>query len=218
LNTAVARYALTVDPDRLRGGELTIYRRASAAHLDGDAGATVLHPPSWAEAPTSLELIRAHRFAIGGYACPFNQVSVRAGGVLELVKRGAFARAIAAGVVFLFVDHSDGAPTFASMHDATLHVEEDRYGLWFEAQLREQPDGARLMDAVRRRELAGVSTGVEFEHAQTIDGIRVVTEAALWEISLLTVRPSRRPARVATWVRPNAEAQRERLRIRFAPW
>ncbi len=163
-------------------------------------------------AVAALERIRAHRYAIGGYACLFNTISVIAG-VRELVKPGAFERALAARNWYLLGNHVVGRPSFASMHAGTLHVEEDPYGLWFEAQLPDDDGvGARLMDAVKRRTICGVSTGGCKQRVQQIQGNRVLIEAAVWEISL-AIAPCQ-PQRVGTWVLPNSEAQRHRARLR----
>lgn len=166
---------------------------------------------------TALQRIRAHRYAIGGYACVFNTISVHHGGP-ELVKPGTYARALAAGDWYLLGNHIVGAPSLASMNAGTLHVEEDHYGLWFVAQLPDDDGvGARVMEAIRRCQICGVSTGAEGAHrVRHVNGTRILSEAPVWEISLVSL--PNRPARVGTWVRPYAEAKSDRLRCwRLAP-
>lgn len=166
--------------------------------------------PMGAEA---LRVLRAHPHAIGGYACVFNTVSVMAAFGPELVKPRAFAQALGEGGWFLWVNHIwGGQPWLASMSDGTLHAEADHYGLWFEAQLPDDDRGARLLAAVRRREITGVSTGASGKRDRVvINGISNVTTTNVWEISLLS--PPCQPARVGTWVRPLGEARRDRLRL-----
>jgi len=162
---------------------------------------------------TSLERIRAHPYAVSGYAVTFNQVSVRAGG-RELTAPGAFARALVLNRGwYLLLNHVvDGRPSLASMATGTLHVEEDSYGLWFDAQLPDDRVGARLFDAVCRREICHVSTatwGPTCEAHTLPDGLLVFTGVpAAWEISLLA--PPQQPALVGTWVQANGAARRER--------
>jgi len=159
----------------------------------------------------SLGLIRAQRHAIGGYAAAFNQVSLRPG-VREVVAPGAYARALADGGLYLLLNHLEAHASLASMADGTLHVAEDEYGLWVEASLSDDLAGARLMGQVSRREFSGMSTGSTRGACEIINGMRIITELALREISLVPWPD--RPARVGTWVRANADARRERQRRR----
>jgi len=160
---------------------------------------------------STLQRIRAHRYAIGGYACVFNTISVLRG-VRELVKPGAFTNALAAGGWYLLDSHIVGRASLASMAAGTLHMEDDRYGLWFEAALPDDDDvGARLMAAVCRRAIGGVSTGGLLETSYSVKGTRILTDTTVFEIGEISLVSS--PARVGTWVRPNAVAQRDRLRL-----
>ncbi len=157
--------------------------------------------------------IRAHPYAIGGYACTFNQV-FRRGGVPTIVAPGAFARAIIEGDWHLLLNHAfspPSSPSQASTVAGTLHVEEDDYGLWFEAQLPDNPDGTRLMDQVRRREVCGVSAASHNLTVMEVNGIDVWSAMETWEISLMM--PPNRAACPGTFVFPNLSARRHRLRV-----
>lgn len=171
-----------------------------------------------ADPQTALREIRAHRYAIAGYACLFNTISRRcayvSGADRELVKPGAFARAIAGGGWHLLVDHrnyaDDQAHSLASITSRTLHVEEDERGVWFEAAL-DGRDGARIFDRVCRREVCEVSIGSSGASGYITSGTYVLEESAGWEISLVT--PPFRAARVGTFVLQNMSARRQRLRL-----
>lgn len=170
--------------------------------------------PTRRRATATLNRIRSHRHSIGGYAARFDIASQRAGGVREVVQRGAFAASIAAGGLYLLRDHlnaaDDGAASLASMRAHTLHVVEDAYGLWFEAAL-DGPDGAPLFARVCRGEIVGASIGSTSGSGRMANGMRVLDTIAAWEISLVT--PPNQPARVGTWCKANAEARRDRARL-----
>jgi HK97 family phage prohead protease len=157
----------------------------------------------------AADSIRARPHAVGGYACTFNQV-FRRGGVPTVVKPGAFARAIATAHWQLLVNH--GAPSQASTGEGTLHVEQEEYGLWFEASLPDDAAGAQLMERVRRREISGVSTASTHSTVMTVDGIDVWDDMDAWEISLML--PPARAALRGTFALPNIAARRHRLRVR----
>lgn len=159
----------------------------------------------------AADRIRAHPYAIGGYACAFNQVYCR-GGVRHLVRPGTFARAIADHGWLLLRDHIEGVPSQASTRANTLHVEEDEYGLWFEASLPDDAAGAQLMDRVRRREITEMSTGSVHSVGDVLDGVQVWSQINAWELSLVT--PPGRAARAGTFVYPNLAARRHRSRVR----
>lgn len=157
-----------------------------------------------------MNSIRNHPHAIAGYVARFDVVSPH-GGRREQIRPGAFAKALLAGGWFLFENHrnyaDDGALSLSSMRTGTLHVEEDAVGLWFEAALRDDADGARMMALLHRGQVLGASTGSRFngglDHWLTGNGVDILTESNPGEISLMT---NAQPARQGTWVLPIAEA------------
>src|SRR5690349_21803491 len=110
---------------------------------------------------SSTPPVRNVRRAIGGYAAVFDQQSVR--GDL-IVAPGAFRDVIASRGVFLFLNHPGDAgvrPSLASTTRGTLYLEEDGYGLWFEACLENDPDGIEAYRHVLYGSATGVSWGSE---------------------------------------------------------
>jgi HK97 family phage prohead protease len=201
----------------------------AVATLPARRGLPALSPPPRSAAqPSALQKIRAHHRSVGGYACVFNVPMVLSrqspGRSARLerstIKRGAFLAAIAKSGWFLLRDHQTaadhGAQSFASMGRQTLHVEEDSYGLWFEAQLSDDKMGFELMELARRHALSGVSIGSSGDCVETpsANGYMVIQRIPVWELSLL--KPGSQPGCAQTWCLPNREAHARRHRDRFA--
>jgi len=217
ISDAFARQAAHMRPGPLGPiGQCVVYIPGQARSPDGQVGktrspATAIAVAAPARPVRALDRIRAAPYAIGGYACTFNQ-AYRRNGVLNRLAPGAVARAIAAGNIYLLRDHAEGAPSQASTDAGTLHVEEDEYGFWFEAALPEDADGALLLNRISTGDIREVSTGSVDDLFVTVDGIRVWIQLNVWEISLAT--PPRRAARVGTFVHRNLVARHRRSRVR----
>lgn len=162
-------------------------------------------------------LIRFSDNAIGGYACVFDRLNPHMNGGPERVRPGAFRLALQAHGWFLLENHEhshevvldEKAVSLASMRDHTFHVEEDDYGLWFEAALSNDRYSDVLMRRIEHRVVfASVGAIRDRSAEQMIGGVRVVSNYLAWEISL--VCPPHRPARSGTWVRTHIEARRLR--------
>jgi phage head maturation protease len=94
------------------------------------------------------------------------------------------------------------------MQAGTLHVEEDRFGLWFEAALQGDA-GRHTYLAMRCGAVTGLSWGSSGGFSKLMTGgIREYSAHDAWEISILTT-PAQ-PRFSNTWMAPNAEARRHR--------
>jgi HK97 family phage prohead protease len=161
-----------------------------------------------------VESIRSSSRSIAGYAMRFGAMSPRR----EYVKEGAFTQWLASREnAFLLLDHVQGRPSFASTAAGTLHLEVDRLGLWLEAALRDDDDGARVCALIDEHKIAGVSPSWSSDQSEGYDitictgPVRVVTSMRPWEFSLLT-RP-KHPRFSGTWVSRTAEALRARQKL-----
>jgi HK97 family phage prohead protease len=182
-----------------------------AATIYADAAPRRVRPGAAARPVTTLEHIRAHRYGVGGYASLFHQETTN--GYVYLP--GAFR---AADVRHLRLNHAGlpgcgpVRPSLASVDMGTLYVETDAIGLWFEAALYEDTEGAGVMSDIRTRRIGGVSIGWELSsHDATTSGrLTVVRKLGIFEISILSAGV--RPGCPGTWVDVNADA---RVRRRY---
>lgn len=178
---------------------------------------------------TARQRLRGSAYAIGGYAAAFGREYLH-DGIREVIKGGAFARALAAGGWYLLADHRASAAhdrawttpitsvspsrVLASMAAGTLHAEEDSIGLWVEACLPLDATGRGLIDRQRRGHIRGLSTGSLSAAGAIVAGVRVLDQIAVWEISLCIDHP---PARAGTWLALLGEADRMRRERHGAP-
>jgi HK97 family phage prohead protease len=161
-----------------------------------------------------VENIRASRFSIAGYAVRFGLMTPKR----EYVKAGAFTRWLASREdVYLLFNHVQVRPSFASIAAGTLYLEEDRLGLWLEASLRNDDDGARVCALIDQHEITGVSPSWDRGESDGDDvriftgPVRVWTSLRPFELSLLA-RPNQ-PRFTGSWVSRTAEALRQRQKL-----
>jgi HK97 family phage prohead protease len=163
--------------------------------------------PTRPKAPSARDHVRAQSLAIAGYAALFGVPAWRSDGVREILEAGAFQRAIALNSVYLLRDHADGT-LLACNRGGTLHLEEDRIGLWFEAALPDTRLGSWLFCRIAAGGASGVSVGSDRTRGRMVNGVLHADHVDAWEISL--VLPPNRPARAGTWVAPLRMALRRR--------
>ena len=101
----------------------------------------------------------------------------------ERFVRGAFAKSIAAGRVTLCLDH-DRAAVVARQADGSLTLVEDAVGLRVDAWALNTPAGDDALDSARCRYRAGLSVGFDDAVADWMDGVRIVRDCRLVEISV----------------------------------
>lgn len=97
---------------------------------------------------------------IEGYAAKFGVLSRDLGGFVEIIERGAFARAIEEkqDVRFLGPNHDRSNP-LARVANGSLRLSEDETGLWFEADIADTTAGRDLLKLIDRRDIDEMSFG-----------------------------------------------------------
>jgi hypothetical protein len=107
---------------------------------------------------TGLEIRAAEdgKVTISGYAAVFDSPSEDMGGWVEVIKRGAFRKALQGDPdVRLLVNH-EGLP-FARTKNGTLTLKEDTTGLKFEAELDDTQDARDLVAKLERGDVDEMS-------------------------------------------------------------
>ena len=126
-----------------------------------------------------------------GYGAVFNSLSDDMGGWREIIRPGAFTRALANNCdVRLLLNH-EGLP-LARTKSGTLHLSEDQRGLKFEAELDPtDPDVVRILPKMKRGDLNNCSFAFTVltdtfrsENGQDIREIREFD--SLYDVSLVT--------------------------------
>ncbi len=94
---------------------------------------------------------------VSGYAAVFDEVTDIGGWFKEVVRRGAFAPAIARGDDVTFLINHDGLP-LSRTTAKTLTVREDERGLYMESTLdASDPDVMRIVPKMKRGDLTKMS-------------------------------------------------------------
>lgn len=125
-----------------------------------------------------------------GYAAVFNSESRDLGGFVEIVKPGAFTKALKSGYDFkAFLNHSPDR-TLGRVANKTLILSEDARGLKVEILLPNSQFGKDIAEEVRAGYLDQMSFGfsVVKESSTFKDGklTRFIEEAELYEVSLVS--------------------------------
>jgi HK97 family phage prohead protease len=124
-----------------------------------------------------------------GYAARWN---VEADGLSfrEQIAPGAFRRSLADGPdPVLLVNHDDKMVPLARRSSGTLRMAEDNIGLAIEADLDPaNPDAAALLSALRRGDMGKMSFSFKVNPGgeSREDGLRTITDANLYEVSVVT--------------------------------
>lgn len=91
------------------------------------------------------------RLRLSGYAAVFDQETDIGGTFREVIRPGAFARAIAEGQDVVLLFNHDPSTVMARTTSGTLRLREDETGLWFEADLDPRDaDAQRVVAKVQR--------------------------------------------------------------------
>lgn len=95
--------------------------------------------------------------AVDGYAAKFNVVSDDLGGFREVIRPGAFSRAIAEKQDVVFLWMHDRTTVMARTSSGTLTISEDGIGLRFEARLADTGAGRDLATLIERGDVSSMS-------------------------------------------------------------
>ena len=126
---------------------------------------------------------------VSGHAAVFNQETTIGGFFREVIRPGAFTRAISEDDVPFLIEH-EGLP-LARTASGTLKLSEDEIGLRIESELdAADPDVARCIPKMKRGDLnrmsfAFVPTRQEWDETQDIP-LRIIHECRLFDVSIVT--------------------------------
>lgn len=170
---------------------------------------------------------------LSGHAAVFDRVADIGGWFDEVIRRGAFARAIEEGqdVALLFNHNPD--TVMARTTNGTLRLREDDVGLWFEADLdANDPDAQRVVTKVRAGNVSQGSFAfdvrTEMWHQDRPRPLRELLDLNLYDVSPVTypayadtevfargrvVSPPPPPAQEGAEVTPGQQLQLRRRRL-----
>lgn len=136
---------------------------------------------------------------IRGYAAVFNSLSSDLGGFVEVIRQGAFRRALSDGQdVRALVDH-DPARIIGRNKAGTLRLTEDQRGLLVEIDPPDTTAGRDIVESIRRGDVTGMSFGfVARKDDWRQEGERTIRE--LHAVDLFDVSAVTYPAYPATEV------------------
>jgi len=146
-----------------------------------------------------------------GYAAVFNKPSLDLGGFIEVVRKGAFSRALSDGSEILALAHHDTRLVLARRSAGTLTLTEDDVGLLVEIKLAETSHARDVAEDVRARNIEGMSFGfVTRRDAWTAGENGQPDVRELLDVELIEVSPVAIPAypdtSIATRSRPSKPA------------
>lgn len=125
---------------------------------------------------------------VSGYAAVFNQEADIGGYFREVIKPGAFSKALSGDVPFL-INHA-GLP-LARTRSGTLKLSEDSHGLRIETELAaDDPDVMRIVPKMKRGDLDKMSFAFRATVQRWDDTqdppLRTVEEVELYDVSVVT--------------------------------
>ena len=135
--------------------------------------------------------LRAAGNRLSGYAAVFGKASEDLGGFVEIVRPGAFRRALASSVdVPALYDH-DTRAILGRTRSGTLRLEEDAKGLRFELEVANTGAGRDVLELVGRGDVSGASFAfTATEQRWHRDGDRLTRELLDVELLDVTITPT----------------------------
>lgn len=128
---------------------------------------------------------------LSGYAAVFDRVADIGGWFDEVIRPGAFARAIEAGQDVALLFNHDPNTVMARTTNGSLRLREDAVGLWFEADLdANDPDAQRVVTKVRAGNVSQGSFAfdvrTEMWHQDRPKPLRELLDLDLYDVSPVT--------------------------------
>lgn len=158
---------------------------------------------------------------IYGYAAVFDSPSEDLGGFVEVIKPGAFTRALREAQDVRCLFNHDPNKVLGRSASKTLTLTEDRKGLYFECRMPETKDAADVLALIERQDVSGCSFRFSVNRSGATPGARwVFTNVPgtpdirqILDVDLIDVGPCTDPAYPATEVssRDYASARAEHL-------
>lgn len=155
-----------------------------------------------------------------GYAAMFNSPSHDMGGFVEVIRPGAFARALREGQDVVCLFNHDMNQVLGRTSARTLTLKEDAKGLYFECALPDTGAARDVLVSVEREDIQGCSFRFMVNRSGPTPGAKwMFTDGAtpdvreLLDVDLIDVGPCTDPAYPATEVNArNYQAAREEYR------
>lgn len=173
-----------------------------------------------------------------GYAAIFNQKSLLLGSFREVIKPGAFARALREGQDVRALVNHDPSRIIGRTKSGTLKLSEDRKGLRFSVDLPDTECGEALLESVRRGDIdqcsfsftAQKQAWLEEKNAEgKMEQVRELHDVDLFDVSAVTypaypqtslsarsLFPDGMPEEVRTYLTGDRELEVLRMRVRMA--
>jgi HK97 family phage prohead protease len=153
-----------------------------------------------------------------GYAAVFNSPSEDMGGWVEIIKPGAFARALREKQdVRCVIDHGGAEVLLGRTASGTLELREDMKGLWYRVKLPDTQAARDIVALVERGDISGNSFRFRVKRAPDgTGGVQWVfppegrDERHLLDVDLYDVGPVMEPAYPATDVQVRSRMGEER--------
>lgn len=128
---------------------------------------------------------------LSGHAAVFDSVTNIGGWFDEVIRPGAFSRAIESGQDVALLFNHDPNTVMARTTNGTLTLREDEVGLWFEAELDPRdPDAQRVVAKVERGNVSQGSFAFdvvsETWHQREPRALRELTDLNLYDVSPVT--------------------------------
>lgn len=157
----------------------------------------------------SMERAQSEGLKVRGYAAVYDSPTVYAG-QRERIAPGAFEASLEKDIRLLF-DHDTGS-LLARSSAGTLRLKDDKHGLLIEADLPETNLGRDVAELLRRGDLDGMSFAGHIVDDETEDGVWVLRQIDLIEVSIVTF-PAYKETEVAL-ARARATSRSSRIRHR----
>lgn len=152
-----------------------------------------------------------------GYAAVFNSPSHDLGGFVEVIRPGAFTRALREGQNVVCLHNHDPNQLLGRTASGTLRLKEDQRGLHFECDLPDTGAARDVLAVVERGDIEGCSFRFIVNRSATAPGAKWIFTGAgspdireILDVDLLDVGPCTDPAYPGTDV--SARAYQDALR------
>jgi HK97 family phage prohead protease len=136
------------------------------------------------EGPVTMQ---AETRTVTGYAAVFNSRSNDLGGWFEVIKPGAFAKALSSGQEVRALFNHEPNYVLGSTKSGTLRLSEDDKGLRYEVDLPRTSYASDLVSLLERGDIRGSSFAFLPTATPTWSGsVREVSEVELYDVSIVT--------------------------------